>query len=181
MAREVNATQPFANKLVKLVPTEIVGAYVVLAGMLGYAYAAAPAAQQMPDPELKAILIQVVFFTLLVLTPLYLWRIGRVSNLIQLAVTTISYVIWVYTLGGPFVVWGLYNSIIGSVALVLWTIATPLLVPPSPAKEIPSQTAMPAAASPRTVCCESSVSRQILSSPNRGTRKESKPQSIADL
>ncbi len=159
MAREVNATQPFANKLVKLVPTEIVGAYMVLAGMLGYAYQAAPAAQQMPDPELKAILIQVVFFSLLVLTPLYLWRIGKVSNLIQLVVTTMSYVIWVYTLGGPFVVWGIYHSIIASVVLVLWTITTPLFVPPSPAQGVQSQTAVPAAASPQTARCESAVSR----------------------
>jgi hypothetical protein len=181
MAREVNATQPFANKLVKLVPTEIVGAYMVLAGMLGYAYGTTPAAQQMPDPELKAILIQVVFFSLLVLTPLYLWRIGRVSHLVQLVVTTISYVIWVYTLGGPFVVWGLYHSVIGSVVLVLWSVITPLLVSPSPAKEIPSQTAIPAAASPGTVRCKSPVSRQILPSPHRGTRQESKPQSLADL
>ncbi len=181
MAREVNATQPFANKLVKLVPTEIVGAYMVLAGMLGYTYDATSAAQQMPDPQLKAILIQVVFFSLLVLTPLYLWRIGRVSNLIQLVVTTISYVIWVYTLGGPFVVWGIYHSIIASVVLVLWTITTPLFVPPSPAQGVQSQTAVPAMAAPQTARCESSVSRQILSAPSQGTRRESKPQSIADV
>ncbi len=165
MAREVNATQPFANKLVKLVPTEIVGAYMVLAGMLGYTYDATSAAQQVPDPELKAILIQVVFFSLLVLTPLYLWRIGKVTNLIQLAVTTISYVIWVYTLGGPFVVWGIYHSIIGSVVLVLWSITAPLLVPANLAKEMQSLTAAPAATSPQTARSESSVSRQILSSP----------------
>ena len=175
MAREVNATQPFANKLVKLIPTEIVGAYMVLAGILGYAYGASPAAQQIPDPELKAILIQVVFFALLVLTPLYLWRIGRVSNLVQLVVTTISYVIWVYTLGGPFVVWGIYHSVIGSVVLVLWSVITPLLVSPSPAKEMERQAALQAVASSGTVHCKSPGSRQLLSSPNRRTREESQP------
>jgi hypothetical protein len=180
MAREINATQPFANKLVKLIPTEIVGAYMVLAGILGYAYGASPAAQQIPDPELKAILIQVVFFALLALTPLYLWRIGRVSNLVQLVVTTISYVIWVYTLGGPFVVWGIYHSVIGSVVLVLWSVITPLLVSPSPAKEMQSQAVLPAVASPGTVRCKSPVSRQILSPPNRGPREESQPQSSVD-
>lgn len=149
MAREVNATQPFTNKLVKLVPTEIVGAYMVLAGMLGYAYEVTRATQQMPDPELKAILIQVVFFILLALTPLYLWRISRVSNLAQLVVTTISYVVWVYTLGGPFVVWGIYHSVIGSVVLVLWSVTTPLLVSPSPTKGIRNSTAMPTVTSRR--------------------------------
>jgi hypothetical protein len=175
MAREVNATQPFANKLVKLIPTEIVGAYMVLAGILGYASGVTPAAQQIPDPELKAILIQAVFFALLVLTPLYLWRIGRVSNLVQLVVTTISYVIWVYTLGGPFVVWGIYHSVIGSVVLVLWSVITPLLVSPSPAKEMERQAALPAVASPGTVRYKSPGRRQLLSSPKRGTRDESQP------
>jgi hypothetical protein len=41
MPREVNDTQPYTDKLVKLIPTEIVGAYMVLAGMLGFDPAAA--------------------------------------------------------------------------------------------------------------------------------------------
>ncbi len=145
MAREVNATQPFTDKLVKLIPTEIVGAYMVLAGTLGYAYGVTPGAQPSPDPELKAILIQVVFFILLVLTPVYLWRISRVSNLTQIAVTTGSYVVWVYTLGGPFVVWGLYHSMVGSVVLVLWSLITPLFVAPNLAPETQRQTMTPVA------------------------------------
>ncbi len=36
MPREVNNTQPYTDKLVKLIPTEIVGAYMVLAGMIGF-------------------------------------------------------------------------------------------------------------------------------------------------
>jgi hypothetical protein len=51
-------------------------------------------------------LIYIVFFSLLALTPLYLWRVSNVTNVPQIIVTTISYVVWVYTLGGPFSIWG---------------------------------------------------------------------------
>lgn len=144
MAREVNDTQPYQDKLVKLIPTEIVGSYMVLAGMLGFdptSTAAATVAQatgaavnavqtagQIPEFELKPVLIQIVFVLLLILTPIYLWQVSKVSNVVQIVVTTFSYVIWVYTLGGPFVVWGLYYPLIGSVVLVLWSLIMPLVV-----------------------------------------------------
>ncbi len=79
-------------------------------------------------------LIQVVFFILLVLTPIYLWRVGSVTNIIQLVVTTISFIVWVYTLGGPFVVWKIFYPLISSIILVLWSLITPLIVPPDPPK-----------------------------------------------
>ncbi len=105
MPREVNTTQAYADKIVKLVPTEIVGAYMVLAGIIGIS----PAATSAPADSLSEILIQVVFFALLILTPLYLWRISGVTNVVQLIVTTLAFILWIYTLGGPFSVWGISN------------------------------------------------------------------------
>ena len=140
MAREINATQPYNDKLVKLIPTEIVGAYMVLAGILGYATAGAPtkvrisSIPRIPESELRPILIQIVFFILLVLTPIYLKKISKVSNNKQLLITTLSFVVWVYTLGGPFIVWNIYYPLIGSVVLVLWSLITPLFVSPSSSK-----------------------------------------------
>ena len=131
MAREVNDTQPYSDKLVKLIPSEIIGAYMVLSNILGY-NAGNIQASVLPKPvtenDLKPILLQIVFFVLLVLTPVYLRKVSRVNNVTQLGVTTISFIIWVYTLGGPFVVWGIYYSLIGSVVLVLWSVIIPLFV-----------------------------------------------------
>lgn len=131
MAREVNDTQPYSDKLVKLIPSEIIGAYMVLSNILGY-NAGNIQASVLPKPvtenDLKPILLQIVFFVLLVLTPVYLRKVSRVNNVTQLAVTSISFIIWVYTLGGPFVVWGIYYSLIGSVVLVLWSVIIPLFV-----------------------------------------------------
>lgn len=133
MAREVNTTQPYYDKLVKLIPSEIIGAYLVLSNILGYAGGSIQAKAfpgTVTEAEMRPVLIQIVFFTLLILTPVYLKKISRVNNVIQLAVTTISFVIWVYTLGGPFIVWGIYYSIIGSVVLVLWSVIVPVFVSP---------------------------------------------------
>ncbi len=126
MPREVNPSQSYADKVVKLVPTEIVGAYMVLAGTIGFSSAATAA----PTDSVPVVLIHVVFFLLLVLTPLYLWRITRVTNVVQLVVTTLAFVLWVYTLGGPFVFWGMYHPMIAAVSLTLWSLIIPVIVRP---------------------------------------------------
>lgn len=131
MAREVNKTQPYSDKLVKLIPSEIIGAYMVLSNILGFNAGDIQASVKpypITESDLKPILLQIVFFVLLILTPIYLKKISKVNNVNQLVVTTISFIIWVYTLGGPFVVWGLYYSLIGSVVLVLWSVIIPLFV-----------------------------------------------------
>jgi hypothetical protein len=85
---------------------------------------------------LRVYLIQAVFAILLVITPLYLRKIAMVTNRRQLAATTVSFVIWAYTLGGPFIVWGLYYPIVASVLLVIWSLVVPMFVP---AMESPEQ------------------------------------------
>ena len=145
MARQITATQPFQEKLANLIPAEIVGAYMVLAGILGFDPTSTEAAKivkalgptarmaevvaRIPDTELKPILMQIVFFALLALTPLYLWKVSKVSSAAQIAVTTVSYIVWVYTLGGPFVIWDVYYPLIAAVILVLWSVTMPLFVP----------------------------------------------------
>jgi len=129
MAREINSTQPYADLLVKLIPTEIVGAYMVLAGLLGSgSLGVSTLTAEIPDDVLRNGLIQAVFFVLLILTPFYLWFVTKVRYKWQIGICTVSFIIWVYTLGGPFVVWGVYYSLISSVILVLWTLITSLIV-----------------------------------------------------
>lgn len=135
MSREINSTQPFQDKVVKLIPTEIVGAYMVLNGIIGLPASPVvadmrfPSAPPVSDDTLRFYLVQAVFAILLVLTPLYLAKIAKVTNRRQLAVTTMSFVVWAYTLGGPFVVWGLYYPLVASVLLVIWSLVVPMFVP----------------------------------------------------
>ncbi len=118
MPREINSTQEYQDKIVKLIPTEIVGAYMVLAGIIPTEYARAGTST--------------VSGILLLLTPLYLWRLSKVRNKIQLFVTTMSFVVWVYSLGGPFQAWNLYYPWLGSIILILWSLCIPIFVTPVP-------------------------------------------------
>lgn len=129
MAREINQTQPYTNKLVKLIPTEIVGGYMMLANFLGFGPGAADIQQ------VDGVLIQVVFFFFLAATPAYLWVVSEVRNYVQLAICTVSFVVWVYSLGGPFEWWGWSkHPQIAAVVMVLWTFVPPLLIQAEPAK-----------------------------------------------
>jgi hypothetical protein len=134
MPRQINENQQYTDKLVKFIPTEIIGAYTALAVFLGYDTSEATP----PPPIIATQLIQVVFFVLLILTPIYLRKISNVTQQLQLLVSTISFVVWVYTLGGPFEVWGLHNAYIAPVVLVLWALIPPLVIQADPVKAPPS-------------------------------------------
>jgi hypothetical protein len=116
MAREIKDVQNYQDRLLKLIPSEIVGAYMVLQGVI-------PPAQAKWGTT-------VVSGILFLLTPLYLKRLMQVNRLSQLLVTALSFAVWVYSLGGPFQYWGLYQPWLGSVVLILWTLIVPLLVNP---------------------------------------------------
>lgn len=129
MPREVNNTQPYLDKAVKLVPTEIVGAYMVLVGVVGGNIASTEA----PTDQLTKILVCVIFGVLLVATPLYQIFISKVTNKVQIVITTIAFVLWVYNLGGPFSVLGIYEAKIAAALLTLWSLVIPLVVRPDSA------------------------------------------------
>lgn len=121
MPREVNNVQSFTDKLVKLIPTEIVGAYAVFAGMIEAA----------ANPNTKRIGFWVIFGSLLLLTPAYLSRISKVKNKLQLVVASLSFAVWAYALGGPFRDLPHYDPLFASVLLGLWSLFTPVLVRPT--------------------------------------------------
>jgi len=114
MARQIRPTQRYGDRLLKLIPSEIVAAYVAVQGMIP------------EDADPWFLLVVTVLMT--IMTPFYLKRFQRVIDASQLAVSTGSFLVWVYTLGGPFRFWGLYRSWSASVLLVIWTLAVPLLM-----------------------------------------------------
>lgn len=136
MAREINDKQQFSDKLVKFIPTEIVGAYMVLSGIIGFV----PLSAETTADKTATLLIQIVFFVLLALTPVYLWRVSNVRYKTQLFISTVSFAVWVYTLGGPFSVWGIYDIKASSVVLILWSLIPPLLVNPEIKADQPATT-----------------------------------------
>jgi hypothetical protein len=119
MAREISSTQEYRSKLLKLIPSEIVAAYMVLQGII-------------PADSAKWGLL-VVSLILLILTPFYLAKFEKVTKIPQIAASTFSFLVWVYSLGGgPFIYWGLYKPWIASIILVLWTMIIPMFFKTEP-------------------------------------------------
>ncbi|MCK5241137.1 hypothetical protein KAR34_01680 [bacterium] len=117
MAREITDAQNYQDRLLKLIPSEIIGAYLFLQGVI--------------PKEHGKWGTSIVVFILCIMTPLYLKRIQNVNKKNQLVVTTISFLVWVYSFGGPFTFWGIYQPWLGSIILVLWTMTVPLVFAPT--------------------------------------------------
>lgn len=117
MAREVKVNQDYKSKLLKLIPSEIVAAYVVIEGII-------------PD-ERKYIGTLIVSLILLALVPLYLRKIYRVRRLGQHIFVMMAFVVWIYSLGGPFKYWDIWEAWIGSSLLILYTLTIPLFYKPA--------------------------------------------------
>ncbi|KPL13711.1 MAG: hypothetical protein AMS23_00660 [Bacteroides sp. SM1_62] len=116
MAREVKTDQDYKTKLLKLIPSEIVAAYILIVGII-------PA-----DYKYWGTLITAVI--MLVLIPFYLRRLYDVKRLGQIIYIMIAFIIWIYTLGEPFRQWGIWQEWIGSALLVLYTLTIPLFYHP---------------------------------------------------
>ena len=119
MAREIQRRNPYKERLLKLIPTEIVAAYLVIEGLI-------------PQEATHGAVVSLISFgVLLGLIPLYLKKTMQVHQPWQIVFTMVSFVVWVYSLGGPFIHYGLHISYMGSVLLILWTLLIPLVYRPA--------------------------------------------------
>jgi len=105
----------FLTALLKLIPSEVVAVYLFVLGVLPQELA----------PHL------VVAGVLVALTPLYLRFAMGVRSAVQLVVSCISMLIWIYALQqGPvrFLTAPWYEPWYGSVALAIWTLVPPMFL-----------------------------------------------------
>jgi len=113
MPRTVKADDDYRNTLVKLIPSEIVGAYLVFDGIIP------------PQQELGRLIVTAM---LLVFTFLYLRFLNKVKKILQLAVTMVAFLVWVYSIKGSiFDLWELYIPYVASSLLVGWTLLIPVV------------------------------------------------------
>ncbi len=125
MARAINPGDGFNEKLLKLIPSEIVAAYLFVQNIVGGEILFGDEGSTV---NLAPYILWAVFGILLVLTPLYLMKLQKVKFGFQSIYTTFAFVVWVYTLGepGPFAQW--YIPQVASVLLLLMTLLMPLIV-----------------------------------------------------
>jgi len=64
---------------------------------------------------------------LLILTPIWLWRVMRVKRLGHLFLSTLSLVVWMFAMGGPFTTFDWYHSSLGAVTLPIYTLLVPII------------------------------------------------------
>ncbi|MEI9939282.1 MAG: hypothetical protein WDO69_18835 [Pseudomonadota bacterium] len=84
------------TRLVKYIPAEVISGYTMLSGIVA---GVAP-----PNSPLKEFAGWAVFAIFTGLTPIYLWKVGRPTGVQwwHLPISTVSFVLWAYALGGPF-------------------------------------------------------------------------------
>lgn len=109
----------YVEGLLKLIPAEIVAVWITIRSVMGSAH------------NLPSWLPWFAFAILIILTPLYLRRVAKVSKNKQIVLTTVALLVWTYSLGGiPFATlpspW--YDPIYAAVLLPLYTFAVPIMM-----------------------------------------------------
>ena len=116
----------YLDRLIKYIPAEIIAAYVFISGILS-------------TSSSDIIVNWISFGVLLVLTPLYIWRLialedkkannpqSRKPAWAQMIIAFFAFAIWVYAIGGPFASLPWYNRMYGSVLVALYTVIVPVI------------------------------------------------------
>jgi hypothetical protein len=112
-----NKPDDYWSRLIKYIPTEIIGLYVVLDKIIS---------SQEPPNELYA---WIIFIVCAIITPFYLWKVARVNKIIQIIISFISFIVWVHTLGGPFKYLPYYNNIIAAIILPIFIVIVSIYKP----------------------------------------------------
>jgi len=109
MARAINDQDSYRERLLKVIPSEVLGVYMAANGAV---------VSMSPSP----VWLQWVIFGLaLAATPLWLIFFQSVRSVIQNILAGIGFVIWVMALGGPFLTIPGYQPGIGSVFLMVFS------------------------------------------------------------
>lgn len=110
------AMQGYMERLVKLIPGEVVGLYLIGNGII-------------PPASKIATVVWSVICMLLVVLVRSQWTADRANKVpiqwFAVFVSSISFIIWVYNMPGPFNVYNLVFPSVGSLAVLVWTFVIP--------------------------------------------------------
>lgn len=108
MSRSVNQNDDYMSRLLKNIPSEIVGVYIAASGVI-------------PADQKGGWMLWAVFAICLVCIPLWLYFMQEVKSWLQIILTLIAFIIWIMTLGGPFLALWPQVTLAGSILLILYT------------------------------------------------------------
>jgi hypothetical protein len=108
----------YMDRLVKLIPSEIITAYVTIKGLICVAGVTGN----------KQLLLWIVFGILVLLNPLYLFYVTGVKKAGQIVFSSIAFILWVMVIGGTFSsILGFSSEFLGSILLVIYTLFIPFV------------------------------------------------------
>ena len=118
LAPDLPTVNDYKDRLVKLIPTEIITAYVTIRGLVSGSGVQGN----------KQLLIWIVFAVLLIINPLYLYYVTQVKKAGQIVFSSIAFVLWVMVIGGTFGnILGFPPEFLGSILLVIYTLFIPFV------------------------------------------------------
>ena len=134
--------------LLKLIPSEVIAVFVFVQGVL-------------PGEFWPHFIVALV---LIGLTPLYLYHAAGVRSRVQLVLSSLSMLVWIYAMGtGPlrFVRPPYYEPWHGAVVLAVWTLVPPMLLTQrSSARDLPRSASRPARAPAKKTVRKSPAKRR---------------------
>jgi hypothetical protein len=102
----------YTDRLFKYIPAEVVAGYIFVLGLL----------KQLTDLKTLTFLDWLLFLIFCVLTPLYLWKVQKVTKTQQHVISLLSFIVWVFAIGGPFSLYAWYNPVYGEILLPVFTL-----------------------------------------------------------
>lgn len=103
----------YYGKLVKMIPGEVLGLYLVGSNLI-------------PKNQKTGLIIWAVVCLVAVVASRYRGTADPKPNWAQILLASLAFVIWVYTLGGPFAAFNLHIPYIGSLLVLAYTFFVPL-------------------------------------------------------
>jgi hypothetical protein len=133
MSRRINTTSyqstggpdvdKFWDRVIKNIPADIVGAWVAVTGLIS-------SATDVPTSTI----LWITFVFGIVLTFVWTWRQtsepGKKPALTQTFISTGSFIVWVFALGGPFATMDFYRPLYGSLLLIGYSLLVSIPIPP---------------------------------------------------
>jgi hypothetical protein len=128
----------FAGRVVKYIPADVVAAWVTVNSLLApKPTPGATTAGAATTPAQDFTMLWVVFGVFVLLTAIWTWRTTQTTSnapvaKTQIIISTISFIVWVLGIGGPFESLAFVNNTpaIGGVVLIIWTLVAGMIVPP---------------------------------------------------
>ena len=114
----------YFDRLLKFIPADVVGLWLTGSGLI----------QSQADDRSRVGLLWILFVAGLVLSVFWTRKqtteAGKPVAWRQIVLSSGSFIVWVFAIGGPFAELSFYRPLYGSLLLLIYTSAIPLLPPP---------------------------------------------------